>query len=67
LRLVGDTTWLYAGLDVALGAATDQPTTRWDELFLPQELHDALASTERQLDGKTLPLVRAERRSLCYF
>jgi hypothetical protein len=27
LRLVGDTPWLYFGLDVALGAPTDRPTT----------------------------------------
>jgi hypothetical protein len=64
LRLVGDSTWLHAGLNVALGAATDRPTTRWQELFLPQELHDALAASERELDGKRVPLVKAERRLL---
>ena len=64
LRLVGDTAWLYVGLDLSLGAATDRPTSRWDELFLPQELHDALAATQRKLDGRTLPLVKAERRLL---
>jgi hypothetical protein len=51
-------------LNVALGAATDRPTTRWQELFLPQELHDALAGSERELDGKRVPLVKAERRLL---
>jgi hypothetical protein len=64
LRLVGESTWLYAGLNIALGAPTDQPTTRWQELFLPQELHDVLATTERELGGARVPLVKAERRLL---
>lgn len=64
LRLVGESIWLHAGLNVALGAATDLPTSRWQELFLPQELHDALATTERQLEGRTVPLVKSERRLL---
>lgn len=62
LRLVEDTPWLYFGLDVALGTPTDRPTTRWEELFLPQELHDVLAHATRELDGRTVPLVRAESR-----
>jgi hypothetical protein len=64
LRLVGQSTYLYAGLNLALGAPTDSPITRWQELFLPQELHDALATTQRQLDGRTVPLVQSERRLL---
>jgi hypothetical protein len=64
LRLLGDAPLIYAGLDVALGAATDQPTTRWEELFLPQELHDALAHATRQLDGQEVPLVVSERQLL---
>ncbi|HKY38097.1 MAG TPA: DUF4105 domain-containing protein [Polyangiaceae bacterium] len=64
LRLVEGSTWLYTGLDIALGLPTDRPTTRWDELFLPQELHDALASSERRLDGARVPLVKSERRLL---
>jgi Domain of unknown function (DUF4105) len=61
LRLVGDSPWLYFGLDVALGAPTDRPTTRWDELFLPQELHDALSHAWRTLGAKRVPLVKTER------
>lgn len=64
LTRVGDAPWLYFGLDVALGAPTDRPTTRWEELFLPQELHDALAQQTRELDGLRLPLVRHERTLL---
>lgn len=64
LTRVGDAPWLYFGLDVALGAPTDRPTTRWEELFLPQELHDALARQTRELDGLRVPLVRHERSLL---
>lgn len=63
LRLVGDTPWLYFGLDAALGAPTDAASTRWDELFLPQELHDVLAHASRKREG-TQPLVRRETRLL---
>jgi hypothetical protein len=64
LRLVGDTSWLYFGLDVALGARTDRPTTRWEELFLPEELHDSLARATRKQGDGTTPLVRVERQLL---
>jgi Domain of unknown function (DUF4105) len=64
LSRVGDAPWLYFGLDVALGAPTDRPTTRWEELFLPQELHDALAQQTRELEGHRVPLVRHERSLL---
>ncbi len=60
-RLTAGDLWLSLGLDLALGPLTDRPTTRWEETFIPSELHDALASTTRALDGKQVPLVRAER------
>jgi len=60
LALTRDTAWLYVGLDLALGTPTDVPTTRWQELFLPQELHDALARAQRELDGERVSLVRKE-------
>ena len=64
LRLVGDTPWLYFGLDLALGSPTDRPTTRWEELFLPQELRHALAHATRELDGRRVPLVTSEHTLL---
>lgn len=64
LTLTGDTPWLYLGLDLALGSPTDRPTTRWEELFLPQELHEALAHATRELDGRQVPLVKSERQLL---
>lgn len=59
LRLVGEAPLLYFGLDSALGRPTDRPISRWEELFLPQELHDELARARRP--GSAEPLVRAER------
>ncbi len=61
LRLVGDTPWLYFGLDLALGSPTDRPTTRWEELFLPKELHDQLRVATRALGDPYVPVVRDER------
>lgn len=61
LRLTQSSPWLYVGLDLALGAPTDRPITRWQELFLPQELHDELGRAHRQVDGHAAPLVLGER------
>jgi hypothetical protein len=64
LRLLGDAPFVYAGLDLALGAPTDRPTTRWEELFLPQELHDTLARSQRRWGEENVALVVAERKLL---
>jgi hypothetical protein len=64
LRLVGEDPLLYFGLDVALGRPTDRPITRWEELFLPQELHDELRAARREVDGRSVPLVRREQTLL---
>jgi Domain of unknown function (DUF4105) len=60
LRLLADAPVVYAGLDLALGAATDRPTTRWEELFLPQELAAELDLSTRDLDGERVPLVTSK-------
>jgi hypothetical protein len=60
-RLTADAFWVYLGLDLALGPLTDRPTRRWEELFIPQELHDALATVTRDRDGHPVKLVRTER------
>ncbi|HWA73351.1 MAG TPA: DUF4105 domain-containing protein [Polyangiaceae bacterium] len=60
-RLTADAGALYFGLDLALGPLTDRPTTRWNDLFVPSELHAALAQSTRSEQGREVPLVRAER------
>lgn len=64
LRLVSGDPALYLGLDLALGSATDRPITRYEELFLPGELHEELARATVERDGRALPLVRREQRLL---
>lgn len=59
-RLTGEDLWLSLGLDLALGPLTDRPTSRWDELFIPGELHDELAKVKRTVDGQQVPLVKNE-------
>lgn len=60
-RLTADAVPLYFGLDLALGPLTDKPITRWDDLFVPSELHDALAKATRPDHGAQIPLVARER------
>jgi len=53
-----DTDALYRrGVDLALNAAVDGPTTRWDDAFLPREFARLLRDT-RLADGR--PLVKRE-------
>lgn len=49
---------MVAAAHLVYGPYTDLPRTRWEAMFLPQALHDALAAAT--LDGH--PAVRAERR-----
>lgn len=44
LRATADSFWVYAGLDIAMGAYIDQPETRWGEMFLPERLMQGLQS-----------------------
>jgi Domain of unknown function (DUF4105) len=59
-RLTADAGWLYFGLDLALGPLTDRAITRWNELFVPSELHDALSHATRTEGDREFSLVRAE-------
>jgi len=61
LRLVADDPVLYVALDLAVGRQTDTPINFWDEGFLPERLHDLLARTTLQRDGRAVPLVQSER------
>lgn len=56
LRLAAPEAWMYFGIHALLGPATDRPLSRWEEAFVPQRLHDALA-VARHADGR--PLVAA--------
>lgn len=46
-------------LDLAMNDTIDQPLTRWDEMFLPDELERAMLELEViGADGKPAPLIR---------
>ncbi len=62
LRLMQGDKPLVVGVDIGLGEPSDRPITKWDELFLPRELHDLLTTIQvRDSTGAARPLVRAER------
>ena len=60
-RLTQEDFWLYLGLETVLGPLVDRPVSRWDEMFIPGVLADALADQarwvleERQVYESTLP------------
>ena len=56
-RLSADESWLYFGLDLALGPLPDRSVSRWDELWIPGELENGLASAKIDRGGKLEPLV----------
>jgi hypothetical protein len=54
-RLTQMDSWLYLGLETALGRRVDKKISRWDEMFIPGVLSDALASGESMvLDDRIL-------------
>lgn len=49
---------LYLGVRLALGREADSSISRWDELFMPAQLHDAIASLSIETpSGEIKPLV----------
>jgi hypothetical protein len=62
LRLMQGNIPLVLGVDIGLGEPSDRPTTKWQEMFLPRELHDWVATRQvRDSSGALRPLVRGER------
>ena len=52
--------WYYLGLELVLGMPVDQPISRWDELFLPVLLADALLEMDAG-PGSGVHLVAGEQ------
>jgi hypothetical protein len=62
LRLMQSNAALVAGVDIGLGEPSDRPITKWQEMFLPEKLHDWAATRQiRDSTGTVRPLVRQER------
>lgn len=45
-RLTAGDFWLYLGLELALGRYADKEIDRWEEMFIPGELQQAVAEVE---------------------
>jgi hypothetical protein len=62
LRLMQGSIPIMLGVDFGLGRPADVKLTKWQEMFLPRELHDFIGKA-RVLDssGVMKPLVRSER------
>lgn len=61
LRLMQLNPPLVTGVDIGLGEPSDHPITRWEDMFLPKELHDFVATLQvKDSTGATRPLVRSE-------
>jgi len=60
-RLTRPDPLLYTGMDILLGSPGDRPITRWEEMFIPMTLRDALRGFTRDRgDGTPRPLVISE-------
>ena len=59
LRLSAPDAWMYFGIHALLGPDADRPLSRWEESFVPQRLHDALAVATRA-DGRPLVAERVD-------
>lgn len=56
-RLTAADFWLYLGLEIVLGAPVDRATDRWQEMFIPEILADAVAGMLADSGSGPRPLV----------
>ena len=62
MRLMQPDKLIAVGADIGLGEPSDRNLTKWQELFLPRQLHDFVGRLQiRDSAGGTHPLVRNER------
>lgn len=59
-RLSAADFWLYLGLEIVLGAPVDRPIDRWQEMFIPAVLADAVDGLRATGSGGAAPLVRED-------
>jgi hypothetical protein len=60
-RLIADDKLSYIGLLIGLGPAADRPIDAWQEMFLPEYVHDQIARLSvPAADGQHVPLVASE-------
>ena len=60
-RLAVEDLLVYLGIQLLMGPRGDEPTTDWDDMWIPMKLRDtAGALLVTQSDGSRVPLVRSE-------
>ncbi len=61
LRLAAESPLVYLGIQLFMGPGGDEPTTGWNDLWIPMKLRDtAGALLVTRSDGSRVPLVRSE-------
>jgi len=61
-RLTESSLPVYVGIELGLARPTDEPISRYEEMFLPMALHRYLRDvTVTDANGRTHPLVKSER------
>jgi hypothetical protein len=61
-RLMAGDPVVYAGLHAGLGPAADRPISAWEEMFLPEKVHEQVRELRIEGDGGApRPLVLSER------
>ena len=62
LRLLDDMTLTQAGVDLALAQPADRRVTRWEDMFIPMRMRDALRDVKvADSAGATKPLIAREQ------
>lgn len=56
-RLTFDDFWMYLGLEVGLGSPVDRRISKWEEMFIPEKLAEAVSGLSVQRDWGAEPLV----------
>ena len=61
LRLAAEDPLVYLGIQLFMGPGGDEPTTGWNDMWIPMKLRDTAGSLlVTQSDGSRVPLVRSE-------
>ena len=55
-----ETDLLYTGIDIGLGTPSDHPMTRWESMYIPMRLRDALREVKVAGPSGEVPVVASE-------
>jgi hypothetical protein len=61
-RLTAGGFWTFLGIDLALGTPSDREMTRWEAMYVPGAVRDALREVRLRTDNGAQPLVASEQQ-----